>query len=263
MFEFFKNKKKRIVALALGGGSARGVAHIGVLKVLEREDIPIDMIVGTSMGALIGASYSIGDSIASMEANAYTSSANKLLDPTIPTMGLLAGEKLEKAIKELIDNKKFSDCRIPFAAVTTNIETGEEVVHQTGDLVKVIRASCSWPGIFNPVRLDGKLLVDGGIKNSVPTKIARSLGADYVLAVDVGFCVKKGAIKNIFQMILQSFQITGEELNKYQSVDADYVIKVHLGNIDQAAFERARESVRKGAEAAELAIPQLKKDLRL
>jgi NTE family protein len=178
-------------------------------------------------------------------------------------MGLLSGGKLETAIRDLVDNKKFSDCRIPFAAVTTNIETGEEVVHQTGDLVKVIRASCSWPGIFNPVRIDGKLLVDGGIKNSVPTKIARSLGADYVLAVDVGFCVKTGTIKNIFQMILQSFQITGEELNKYQSYDADFVIKVDLGNIDQAAFEKAREAIHKGVEAAKKAIPHLKKDLGL
>ena len=261
MFGLFEKKKK--IALALGGGSARGVAHIGVLKVFQREKIPIDMIVGTSMGALIGAGYSLGDSIESMEANAYSFSANKLLDPTIPTMGLLAGEKLEASIRVLVDNKMFADCKIPFAAVTTNIETGEEVVHQSGELVKVVRASCSWPGIFNPVRIDGKLLVDGGIKNSVPVGIARALGADYVVAVDVGFCVKEGPIKNIFQIILQAFQITGEELNKHQSLGADLVIKVDLGNIDQVAFDKSRETVQKGIEAAEAAIPQLKKDLRL
>ncbi len=261
MFDFLKKKQK--VALALGGGSARGIAHIGVLKVLDREKIPIDIIVGTSMGALIGSAYSVGIPIPRMEEDAYASSAGKLLDPTIPTMGLLAGEKLEITIRGLIDNKTFADCKIPFAAITTNIETGEEVIHQSGELVKIIRASCSWPGIFNPVKIDGKLLVDGGIKNSVPTKIARALGADYVLAVDVGFCVKEGPIKNIFQMILQAFQITGEELNKYQSIDADRVIKVDLGHIDQAAFDKSREIVQKGSAAAEVMIPQLKKDLRL
>ena len=261
MFKLFTKKKK--VALALGGGSARGVAHIGVLKVLEREKIPVDMIVGTSMGALIGAAWSIGISSEAMEVNACSFSVNKLLDPTIPKMGLLAGEKLEATIKRLIDSKTFADCKIPFAVVTTNIETGEEIVHESGDLVKAIRASCSWPGIFNPVRIDGKLLVDGGIKNSVPTRIARALGADYVLAVDVGFCVREGPIKNIFQMILQSFQITGEELNKHQSSEADFVIKVDLGHIDQVSFDKAREAIKKGMEATDAAIPQLKKDLRL
>jgi NTE family protein len=259
----FLFKKRGKVALVLGGGSARGLAHIGVLKVLHREKIPIDMIVGTSMGALIGAAYAIGDSIVSMEADAHSFTVNKLLDPTIPTMGLLAGDKLEKAIRELIDHKTFDDCKIPFAAVTTNIETGEEVVHQSGDLSKVIRASCSWPGIFNPVTIDGKLLVDGGIKNSVPTKIARSLGAEYVLAVDVGFCVGQGRIKNIFQMILQSFQITGEELNKHQSLSADFIIKVDLGDIDQAAFNKSRLAIKKGQESAEAVISKLKKDMRL
>ena len=261
MFNIFGKKKK--VALALGGGSARGVAHIGVLKVLERENIPIDMIVGTSMGAMIGAAYAAGISTSTMEALAYPFTINRLFDPTIPTMGLLAGNKLEGVIRELIDNKSFADCKIPFAAVTTNIETGEEVVLQSGDMIKAIRASSSWPGIVNPVKIDGKLLVDGGIKNSVPANIARSLGADYVLAVDVGFCVKEGPVKNIFQMILQAFQITGEELNRHQSIHADFVIKVELGHIDQIAFDRSREAVQKGMEAAEQALPQLKKDLRL
>lgn len=188
---------------------------------------------------------------------------NKLLDPTLPKMGLLAGDKMEVTIKELIDDKKFEDCRIPFYAVTTDIETGDEVVYDKGDLVKVVRASCSWPGIFNPVIIGGRVLSDGGIKNSVPTKIAKALGADYILAVDVGFCVRHGKIENVFQMILQSFQITGEELNKYQSLEADGVIKVDLGDIDQVSFERSREIIAKGAAAAERHIGQIKKDLGL
>lgn len=260
MLNLFKKLK---VALVLGGGSARGMAHIGVLKVLEREKIPIDQIIGTSMGALVGASYSVGVPISVMEEKAYKSNINKLLDPTIPTMGLLAGDRLEASIKELIDNKGFSDCRIPVAVVTTDMENGEDVIHQKGDLVKVIRASCSWPGVVNPVRIDGRLLSDGGIKHSVPTMIARSLGAEYIIAVDVGFCVKIGKIENIFQMILQSFQITGSMLNQCQASTADVIINVSLGNINQIAFDRAREIVQKGIEAAEAKVAEIKKDLRL
>ena len=260
-FNLFRRKRK--ITLVLGGGSARGVAHIGVLSVLEREKIPIAGIVGTSMGSLVGAAYSVGQSIREMKERAYKFTANKLFDPTIPAMGLLAGDKLEASIRDLIGDKGFGDCRIPMAVVTTDIQTGEEIVYTGGDLIKVIRASCSWPGIFNPVKVDGKLLVDGGIKNSVPTKIAKAQNADYILAVDVGFCVKKGEIKNVFQMILQSFQITGEELNKYQSLEADLVIKVDLGNLDQMAFERSREAIEKGEKAAELMIGRLKKDIGL
>jgi NTE family protein len=253
--------KKRKVTLVLGGGSARGLAHIGALKVLERSKIPIDQIVGTSMGSLIGAAYSTGISLKNMEEKAVKFTGNKLLDPTIPAMGLLAGDKLEASIREMLEGHTFDDCKIPLAVVTTDIENGEEVVFQKGDLTKIVRASCSWPGIFNPVKIDGRILTDGGIKHSVPTMIARQLGADYCLAVDVGFCVKKGKVENIFQMILQSFQITGEELNKYQSLEADMSIRVDLGDLDQVAFERAQEAIYKGSAAAEKAIRQIKKDL--
>ena len=262
VFGLFK-KKKRKVTLVLGGGSARGLAHIGVLGVFKEEGIPIDNIIGTSMGALIGAAYSIGVPLKEMYDAAEKFTMNQLLDPTIPRMGLLAGKKLETIIRLLTHNKGFKDCRIPLAVVTTDIQNGEEVIFQEGDLMKVLQASCSWPGIFNPVEIGGRLLVDGGIKDSVPTNIARSLGADYVLAVDVGFCVKVGKIDNIFQMILQSFQIMGEELNQYQSKGADFTIKVELGNLDQVSFDRGHEAMIKGAAIAMEKIPAIKKDLGL
>lgn len=256
-------RKKRNIALALGGGSARGIAHIGVLKVLERERIPVDMIVGTSMGALVGAAYCTGVSLQHMEERSGNFTMRKLLDPTVPKLGILAGDKLEGIIRELIGPKTFADCRIPLAVVTMDIETAEEVVYRSGDLIKVIRASCSWPGVFNPVRMGNRLLVDGGIKHSVPAKIARDLGADYVIAVDVGFCIKQAKIDNIIQMIVQSFQVTGEELNRYQSREADAVIKVDLPDIDQAAFHRAREMIVKGSAAADAAVGKIKRDLGL
>lgn len=260
MFGMFK-KKPRKVTLVLGGGSARGLAHIGVLGVLKEKGIPIDNIVGTSMGALVGASYSVGMTLKEMYDIAENFTVNQLLDPTIPRMGLLAGKKLETMIKLLTQNKSFKDCKIPLSIITTDIQNGEDVIFHDGDLVKTLQASCSWPGIFNPVVIDGRMLVDGGVKNSVPTNIARALGADYILAVDVGFCVKVGKIENIFQMILQSFQIMGEELNQYQSKGADFTIKVELGNLDQVAFDRAHEAMMKGAAIAMEKIPALKKDL--
>lgn len=259
MLEFLK--KKRSVVLVLGGGSARGLAHIGVLKVLEKEKIPIHRIVGTSMGGLIGAAYSVGVPVKKMEDVALEFSWRSIFDPTLPRMGLLAGKKLEKVVMELTENKSFADCKIPLAIVATDIEKNERIVFQKGNLQKVICASCSWPGIFNPVRIDGRLLVDGGIKNSVPTRVARSLDSGYMIAVDVGFCVKYGKIYNIFQMLLQSFQIMGEELNRYQARISDTMIKVDLGDMDQAAFDKAKEAILKGEKAAQGKIVQIKRML--
>jgi NTE family protein len=261
MFDFLKKRKN--VTLVLGGGSARGLAHIGVLKVLERERIPIHNIVGTSMGALIGAAYALGTPVEEIEARALKFKVQDLLDPTIPKMGLLAGEKLEAIIKSLLDHKSFEDCKIPLAVVATDIETNEEIICRKGNLVKIVRASCSWPGIFNPVRIDGRLLVDGGIKSSVPTRLARKDNPDYMLAVDVGFCVKYSKMHNIFDMIMQSFQITGHELNQYQASEADTVITVELGDIDQAAFNRAKEAIAKGSLAANSKIDIIKNDLHM
>ncbi len=262
MLDFLKGQKKK-VTLVLGGGSARGIAHIGVLKVLEREKIPIDNIVGTSMGAFIGAAYSVGLTVPELEERAHKFTTKKILDPTMPSIGLLSGEKLEKTIRSMIDSKGFEDCKIPLTVVANDIETGEEVIFQHGELVKVVRASCSWPGIFIPVRIDGRLVCDGGIQHSVPTKIAKDLGAEYIIAVDVGFCIRKNKIDNIFQMIIQSFQIMGEELNQYQAREADAIIKVTLPDIDQAAFEKSREIISRGTYAAESAVEQIKKDLRI
>jgi NTE family protein len=261
IFDFLRKKKN--VTLVLGGGSARGFAHIGVLKVLERERIPIHHIVGSSMGALIGAAYALGIPLDVLEEKALKFKINDLLDPTIPRMGLLSGDKLEAVIKGMIDHKSFEDCKIPLTVVASAIETNEEIAFKHGNLVKIVRASCSWPGIFNPVRIDGKLMVDGGIKNSVPTKLARQHNPDYMIAVDVGFCVKYGKMHNIFDMLLQSFQIMGHELNQYQASEADIGISVDLGDIDQAAFHRAKEAIAKGTLAAESKIDLIKSQIGL
>jgi len=260
---FFK-KKPRKIALVLGGGSARGIAHIGALKVFEREKIPVDLVVGTSMGALIGGAYSVGVTTQEMERIALQVTWKDLFDPTIPAMSLLEGKKLGQVVSQILKEKTFLDAKIPLAVVTTDIEKGQEVIHTSGDLQKLVRASCSWPGIFNPVEIDGQLLVDGGIKNSVPVSIAKGMHATFTIAIDVGFCVTTDEkINNIFRLILQSFQIIGEELNTYQSKEADIIIEPDLGDIDQAAFHRSTEAMQKGQEAAEKVLPLIRKKLKL
>jgi len=255
--------KKRKIVLVLGGGSARGFANIGVLKVLEQERIPIDLIIGSSLGALTAALYSLGMPTHRMEEAAFQFTADKLTDLSISKMSLLKGKKLAKVIEELLEKKGFSDTRIPLAITTTDIETGEELVHTKGNLHKLVLASCSWPGIFPPVEIDGRKLVDGGIRNSIPVKMAKQLGATKIIAVDIGFCVKKGKIENLFQLFIQSIQILGEELDTYQSMQADVVIKPKLHNIDQLAFDKSTQAIRDGEEAAKAAIPEIRKKLNL
>jgi NTE family protein len=255
--------KKRKIALALGGGAARGLANVGVLKVLERERIPVDLIVGSSIGGLIGASYALGVPIHYMEEEALQFSMKKLADFAISRISIIKGKKLEKVIEELTDKKDFKDARIPIAITTTDIETGEELVHTKGHLQKIIQASCSWPGIFPPVTIDGRRLGDGGIRNSIPVKMAKRLGATLVIAVDIGFAVKKGKIDNLFQLFIQSIQILGEELDRYQSMQADVVIKPKLHNIDQFAFHAAKQALEDGEEAAQKTLPLIKKKLKL
>lgn len=256
-------KAKHKIALVLGGGSARGIANIGVLKILERERIPIDLIVGSSIGSLVGAAYSLGVPIYRIEKAALKFSWDKLADFHISKLSILKGKKLENIIADFTDAKGFRDAQIPLAITTTDIETGEECVHTKGNLQKLIKASCSWPGIFPPVTIDGRKLTDGGIRNSIPVKMAKRLGATKIIAIDIGFCVKKGTLDNIFQAFIQSIQILGEELDSYQSRQADVIIKPKLHDIDQFAFHRSKQIIADGEEAARKAIPEIRKKLGL
>ena len=248
--------EKKKIALALGGGAARGLAHIGVLKVLIRNRIPVDFVVGTSIGSLVGAVYAMGLPIKRIEDIALKTSWWHLTDFVISKMGFLEGMNLEGIIKDCLDEKGFKDLKKPLAVIATDIENDDEVIIKSGDITKAIRASCSIPGIFIPVRYKGRLVVDGGLRNSVPSDIAIKMGADFVIAADVGYCVRRGKVSSIFQVLFQSLQILGDELNKYQSSEADAVIKVDLGpSIDQMAFDKAERIISDGEKTAEKTMP--------
>lgn len=179
-------RKKRRLGLALGSGAARGMAHIGVLKVLEEEGIEIDFISGTSIGALIGALYCAGVPIQQIEEVACDvdwQQLARMIDPIIPTSGLIDGKKVSRFIAELLPVETFEELRIPLAVVATDVETGEEIIIRRGALIEALRAAVAFPGIFAPVRFGETFLVDGGLCNPVPVDVARDMGADKVIGV--------------------------------------------------------------------------------
>ncbi|MDP8259266.1 MAG: patatin-like phospholipase family protein [Candidatus Aadella gelida] len=261
---WFSKKKKKVI-LALGGGGARGLSNIGVLKALEdhfgADNMPFDMIVGTSIGSLIGAAYCMGISPEDIEKKASEFTWPNIVDLGLFSTGLIRGNKFEDIISGIIGDKGFDDLKIPFALTTTDLEAGEEKAHDSGDMVKLIRASCSWPGIFSAVEIDGRLLVDGGVRNSIPTKAARKFGATFIVAVDPGFCVKTQKINNVITALIQSVQIMGEELNSYQSKIADLSIKPVLRNVDQFDFDKSKEIILEGYKASEQQMSRLERKL--
>ncbi|MFH1791074.1 MAG: patatin-like phospholipase family protein [Candidatus Omnitrophota bacterium] len=254
--------RRKKIALAMGGGAARGIANIGVLKALEREGIRADLLVGSSMGALVAASYSAGMSLKDLEEEAAAFTWHDIADVTLSRIAFTKGEKLKQIVERLTGGKGFSDCRIPLYVTATAIESGEEVLFSSGDLAQVVRASCSWPGFFPPVEVDGQMLCDGGIRNSVPVKWARQLGGEFVIAVKVGFAPQKIEVGNVFQLMTQSIQIMGEELDKYQSMNADVVIEPGLEGVNQLDFQKSRDIIRMGELACMAKMPYLKKGMR-
>jgi NTE family protein len=179
---------RRKIGLALGSGAARGLAHIGVLKVLSANQIPIDFIAGSSIGALIGALYVSGLSIDQMEevaCNVDWKLTAQLFTPTLPYAGLVEGKRIRHFLGSLIGDKNFEDAKLPFAVVATDVLTGEEIIIKNGSLIEAVRASISIPGIFTPVVYQNRFLVDGGVVNPVPVDVVRDMGADIVIAVNV------------------------------------------------------------------------------
>jgi NTE family protein len=287
-------REKLKVGLALGGGGARGLAHIGVLKVLEKENIPIDLITGTSMGAIIGAVYALKKDISAIEKitekyskisefNIDLSFSEKerkdkpfflkkmsdflkrgyILNLELRRKYINDGEGVKKVIKDLVGDKAFTDTKIPFAAVAADLVKGEKVIIRKGKLFDALLASASIPGMFPPVILDKKILVDGGIVDVVPIEAAKSLGANFVIGVNVSQTVKKRAeFDNAVEIFFRSDSITSAELRKLQLSFADLVITPKVGRFHWSDFSKPEQCVREGEIAAQNAILELKKKLK-
>jgi len=287
-------REKLKVGLALGGGGARGLAHIGVLKVLERENIPIDLITGTSMGAIIGGVYALRKDISAIEkiAEKYSKISEfnidlsfgeketkdkpfflkrmsdflkkgYILNLELRRQYINDGEGVKKVIKDLVGDKAFTDTKIPFTAVAADLVSGEKVIIRKGKLFDALLASASIPGMFPPVILDKKILVDGGIVDVVPIKVAQSLGANFVIAVSVSPTIKKRAeFSNAVEILFRSDSITSAELRKLQLSFADVIITPKVGRFHWSDFSKPEQCVREGEIAAQNVISEIKEKLK-
>ncbi len=253
--------KRPKVGLALGSGGARGFAHIGVIKVLEEEGIPIDIIAGSSMGSLVGAFYSVGINPEMMRKLAINLKRKYWIDFTVPKMGFVTGEKIKEMVRILTHGKNLEQLGIPLAIVATDLEKGERVVFTQGPVAQAVRASISIPGIFVPEEVDGRLLVDGGVIDRVPITVAKDLGAEVVIGVDVGMISTEAKFTSIFDVIAQTIQIMEREIFRFRILEADVMISPSVGQYSATNFMQIEELITAGEEAARGSIDQIKEVL--
>jgi NTE family protein len=247
------------IALVLGAGVSKGFAHIGVLKILESNKIPIHMIVGTSVGSAVGSLYAYGYNAFELQKMSFSIEKGDILDLTIPDNGFIKGEKLEEFINKTLKNTPMEKLRIPFYAVTTDIQNGQEVVLGKGNTGQAVRASCSIPGIFRPVKIVDKMYVDGGVVSPVAVDAAKRFGADIVIAVDICTGVERALPGNTIETILQSLNIMYSKLALVQVSQADVVIRPKVGHIGSADFSKRHEAILEGEKAALEVLPQILK----
>jgi len=250
------------IGLALGGGFARGLAHIGVLKVLEEENIPIRFIAGTSVGALIGAAYCSGLSIAELETLASQVRFKHFASWTLSRYGFASNQRMIGFLNSILKVKTFEELRIPLAITATDFSTGEGVVFHSGPLVDPVRASCAYPGMFLPVKIRGRLLIDGMLSYTVPTVPVRQMGAECVLAVHLkGRWINGDGPRHLFDVIGQCFAIA-QEMNSTQWKEAaDLVIEPDVNGYKYDAFEHSSDLIRAGEIVTRAALPEIRRAL--
>jgi NTE family protein len=246
------------VALVLGAGASKGFAHIGVIKILEANKIPVHMIVGTSAGSFVGCLYAYGYTAYQLQELALKLDQSHVSDLGIPDNGFIKGEKLERYVNFMLGNTPMDKLRIPFYAVATDIRTGQEIVFGTGNTGMAVRASCSIPGIFRPVVIGGSTYVDGGLVSPVAVNAARRQGADIVIAVDISAGVQPAAPQGTIETILQAIDIMYSRIGALQTPGADVVIKPNVGSIGSADFDRRHEAILEGEKAALNALPAIR-----
>ena len=246
------------IALVLGAGSLKGFAHIGVIKILESNKIPIHMIVGTSAGSAVGSLYAYGMDAFSLQKLSFSVQKDDIVDLLyIPSNGFIKGEKLEEFINKSVNHTPMEKFKIPFYAVATDLEKGQEMIFGKGNAGTAVRASCSIPGIFRAVRISDRIYVDGGVVSPVAVEAAKRLGADVVIAVDISSAVDRTQPEGTIDTILQSINIMYSKLSTVQLAKADVVIKPKVAYIGSADFSKRHEAILEGEKAAIEALPQI------
>ncbi len=248
------------IALVLGAGASKGFAHVGVLKILETQKIPIHMIVGTSVGSAVGCLYAYGYDAFRLQKLAFSIEKDDLIDALyIPSNGFIKGEKLEEFINKSVNHTAIEKMKTPFYAVATDLGSGQEMVFGKGNAGTAVRASCSIPGIFRPVRISDKTYGDGGIVSPVAVEAAKRLGADIVIAVDISSRIEHSQSEGTIEVLLQSINIMYSKLSSIQLSQADVVIRPKVSHIGSADFSKRHEAILEGERAAIEAMPKILK----
>jgi NTE family protein len=253
-----------VIGLALGGGFARGMAHIGVLKVLEEEGIPVRIIAGTSVGALIGAAYCSGVSLEELEKVARSVRFTSFARWTVSRYGFASNDRMVSFLARILKVKTFEELSIPLGVTATDFTTGEGVVFQSGSIVDPVRASCAYPGMFLPVNIGGRWLVDGMLSHPVPTAPLHEMGADRVVAVHLkGQWSKDGAPRHLFDVIGQSFAIAQDQMSHLWRGAADVIVEPDVAGFAYDDFKRAGDLIRSGEVAMRQALPEVRLWLKM
>ncbi|WHZ12120.1 MAG: patatin-like phospholipase domain-containing protein [Burkholderiaceae bacterium] len=253
-------KRPPRIGLALGGGAARGFAHVGVIQVLEQAGIRPDLVVGTSAGSLVAALYASGMNGARLQRVAMTMEEASFTDWMLPlfSRGMLRGNGLARYVDREVGGKTIEAMPLPLGIVATDLHTGNGILFRRGDTGTAVRASSAVPAIFEPVRISGHDYVDGGLVAPVPVDYARQMGAELVIAVDISSSPQGNPTDDTLQILLQTFTIMGRSINRYQLRDADLVVRPNLAGITSADFAARSQAIAAGREAMQAALPQLR-----
>ncbi|WP_101843781.1 patatin-like phospholipase family protein [Halobacillus sp. Marseille-P3879] len=256
--------KQPKVGLALGSGGARGFAHLGVLKTLTAHNIPIDMIAGSSMGALAGALFASGQKIDDLYKLALTFKRKYYLDFTVPKMGFIQGRRIKEYIRLFTFGKNIEEFTIPLSIVATDLVAGKKKVFQTGSASDAVRASIAIPGIFVPERIAGRLYIDGGVIDRVPVSVVKDMGADIVIAVDCAHSTAEPTIHSIYDVIIQSIDIMQDELASVTGITdyTDFMIRPDVERFSSRAFRDIEEIVKEGEKAAAKEVDRILEKIR-
>ena len=246
------------IGLALGGGAARGFAHIGVIQALEESGIRPDLVVGTSAGSLVAALYASGQRPAELIQLADAMDESAITDWAFPGRGLIRGEALARFVREHTGGRPIEAMAMPLGIVATDLDSGAPILFQRGDTGMAVRASSAVPAVFQPVRIGAREYVDGGLVSPVPVRFARQMGAELVIAVDISAAPEGNGTGDAMRMLLQTFAIMGRSINSFELRDADVVLRPRLPGVSGADFAARKKSIQAGREAALAALAELR-----
>ncbi len=254
------------IGLALGGGAARGFAHIGVIKVLESQGIVPDIVAGTSAGSLVGALYAAGNNGFVLQKMALDMDEATISDWSLPlfskSSGVLKGDGLQNYVNKMVGNTPIEKLKKPFGAVATDLHSGQPILFQRGNTGVAVRASSAVPGVFQPVRIGDRQYVDGGLVSPVPVRFAREMGADFVIAVNISSQPEGQTAVSSMDVLMQTFTIMGQSMNNFELKNADVVIKPDLASMKGSDFAGRNLAILAGERAATAALPELRQKIK-